>query len=264
MPIGVGFNTSLAGQPDQRLWEYTFDGVDMYAAMGAGWSSLGDGTVYTTITYTTDNEDGYVLATAEPISEFGRVGTDYHSGTLSGLLFADAAPMQNRTSVVGNQARYCSLTTAITLPTTSDWIIELEWLRYNKDPSGVAQTGLLGQVDLSSTFYVYDTAQASNPNRAALLTSGNDIYFLGGAHFGNVPEGNSCKVKLIKTGTSFALYVDDDLKETKVQAGTGDFIIEQLGASSSTRPLGIDAQLGNVRITDSTLSKEWYYTLENV
>ena len=75
---------------------FTWNGTNQYATH-ASWTVLGDPAIYVpTITYTTDNDDGFIVDPTLPITEFGRVGTNYHSGSLRDLRYGDPSPLHGR------------------------------------------------------------------------------------------------------------------------------------------------------------------------
>lgn len=80
---------------------YTFNGADQYATH-ASWDTLGDSTVYPPqFAFITDNPDGNIVDSTPPITEFGRVGGSYHSGSLSNLQYKDTSPLNGKTALAG-------------------------------------------------------------------------------------------------------------------------------------------------------------------
>jgi hypothetical protein len=88
--------------------KFTFNGTDQYAVMPS-YSTLGDPAVYRKITYDTNNDDGNVIADAEPLGEFGRVGANYHSGNLFRLKITDSSPIQGVDAFVADGVRTLNL-----------------------------------------------------------------------------------------------------------------------------------------------------------
>jgi len=93
-------------QPYGNAISYLFNGTDQYATHAA-WSPLGDPEIYPpSFTFTTSNPDGFVVDTSSyPITEIGRVGTDYHSGTLRSLQYTDISPLQERSYYLASAVR---------------------------------------------------------------------------------------------------------------------------------------------------------------
>ena len=80
---------------------YTFNGVDQYATH-ASWDTLGDSSVYPpTFSFATDNPDGNIVDPTLPVTEFGRVGGSYHTGSLSNLRYIDNSPLNGKTVITG-------------------------------------------------------------------------------------------------------------------------------------------------------------------
>ena len=73
---------------------YTFNGVDQYATMPE-WDTLGSYAVYGSASYSFSGASDDIIDLPPPVSEFGRVGTDYHDGYISQLRLTDSSPIQD-------------------------------------------------------------------------------------------------------------------------------------------------------------------------
>ena len=77
-----------------RKTSYDFDGASMYIDI-PDWECLGDPAVYESISYDAENDQGYVVGAARPITELGRVGANYHDGVFKNVQMGDSSPIQD-------------------------------------------------------------------------------------------------------------------------------------------------------------------------
>lgn len=231
--------------------KYVFDGESMYATMPA-YTTLGDPAKYRTITYEADAGGANVIDdSAEPISEFGRVSTNYHGGNLYNLSIVDNSPIQNSSVVMGNSSRYATLDTEIVL--TADFTIEFNIIRQNSSAGTAFQTYLSSNTSALDTFFVYDTAHATFPNTVSMRGSGGLATFGTGAWFDDYPPGQHVKVKINRTGGTTKLYLDD-VEVSSVATVLGSIKIDTLLVNNnrSTRPFKAGCAMQDLQITDGT------------
>jgi hypothetical protein len=124
---------------------YDFDGAADYVSLGSGWETLGDAS-YESITYNSTNDQGYVVPATRPLTEFGRVGANYHDGGIWNFRLGDGSPVQNQDAPELDGSTNGELPTKV--PLQVDWGIEWD---------GVFQTGdqhLLSNNNMSTYFAV--------------------------------------------------------------------------------------------------------------
>ena len=115
---------------------YYQNGVNQYFDI-PDWSTLGDPAVYSRVTYYTDNEDGNIVDLTQPITEFGRVGANYHTGILSKVNMADSSPIQSTIVKEANAA------TTIPAMAMTNGIIEFDAIMNSQ--SGTIFSGFLNR-----------------------------------------------------------------------------------------------------------------------
>lgn len=231
--------------------KYIFNGVDMYSTM-PNYSTLGDPTKYRTITYEADSGGANVIDdSAEPIDEFGRVGSNYHGGNLYNLSIVDGSPIQNSSVVMGNSSRYATLTTEIAL--TADFSIEFNIIKQESSAGNAFQTLLSSNASSLLTLYVYDKGHASFPDVVTLVGStGQSTFGLVGI-FADVANGQHCKVKITRVSGTTKIYVDD-VEKASVAATYGTVKIDTLliNNNRSTRPFVAGSAMQDLQISDGT------------
>lgn len=102
MGLSIAQDVSLTGTSNQYTrWKFNFNGTNQYATH-ASWDTLGNSAVYApAVTYVTDNDDGFIVSSSLPITEFGRVGANYHSGSLYNVTYIDTSPLNGKPAVAG-------------------------------------------------------------------------------------------------------------------------------------------------------------------
>ena len=247
----------MGGSPDDD--GFTFNGSDNYATMAA-FTSLGTPATYTEITYDTTNDDGYIIDSAEPISEFGRVGANYHDGSLKNLLIKDSAPIQNRTVMIGDRTRFLTLNNGITLG-TSDFEIEFSFRRQDTATTTSTQR-VLGAADGTTRIEVNDTAHATFPNRISMTIPGASLAAWN-ASIAGVAVGKQCALKFVCVSNTVELFVDGVTAGTKSLAGRTSMTIETIYKATSNA-MAINGVMANLRIENTTSGLQWFYPLTKV
>jgi hypothetical protein len=88
--------------------KYYFNGVDSYATHSA-WDTLGDFSVYGDISFLASGNQTDVVAALPPITEFGRVGANYHDGAITNVRYTDTSPMHGTTIKTSAVATFAPL-----------------------------------------------------------------------------------------------------------------------------------------------------------
>ena len=240
--------------PSPAISMYDFDGSSMYATMPA-YSTLGNPTVYRDIQYSTSNRDGFVIDTTEPISEFGRVGANYHNGTIQYLTITDRSPIQDTSVVMGNDSVYATVPT-ITL--ANDFEIEFDMIRQDT-ASGASNSFILSKnVGTLFTCRVYDTGHASLANNLRLVSGGGLINFT--AALAGVANGQHVNIKFTRVSNLNTCYVDGVAVGGTTTVG-GNIVIDTLmiHPNRSTTPLPTGCAIQNLRLTAGGLN--WFYPM---
>jgi len=188
-------------------------------------------------------------------------------GPIWNLRLTDNSPIQNEWANFGDASRYGVLDDSIVIPAGNALEIEFEWIRQDT-ASGTGLVELMGNGGTTSektTVSIWDSG-SSNPDTFRVdLLSGNAASFAGA--LSNVAQGQHCSIKFVQeAGPSpqQSLYVDGELIETRTQeGGQTRWEFDRFGWNSNIgRQLPTGSALKNIRITDLTEGKEWFYPLD--
>lgn len=185
----------------------TFNGVDQYATM-PNYTTLGDPTAYRSITYDTNNRDSYVIdGSSEPISEFGRIGGNYHSGTLANLRITDSSPIQNTDAMVGDGSVYLQVPRMVI---GGGFSIEFDWRRQAETSDYTLLTGQDALQSATSSIVIKGTDDIVLTDLNGTTATITDAVV-------NVVNGQHCHIKL-------RAVEDYEVDEGESTADVNDFI----------------------------------------
>ena len=188
-------------------------------------------------------------------------GTSYWGGPLWGLRLTDDSPLQNRTVMVGNNARYVQLNNAINLPFADGFEIEFDYLR--QDFNGTASARVVGEDTLDDYIQLNDSGNV-NPN--AIIFRSDSISRLFADALEDIAQGQHCNIRLaFDGGSALTCFVDGVAKGGTLGAPSGTEVnFNRLyRGDSATNMVNSGAAIGNVRFENLTTGDTWFYALEN-
>lgn len=165
--------------------KYYFDGVEQYIEIPA-YSTLGNPDVYRTLSYGTDNEDGFITDGVEPITEIGRVGSNHHEGTIFDLRFTDISPIQNTTANEGDDVIFL---TAPIIVIEGGFQITFDWKRTGAGSSFTLFTGKNSLQTVTNSIVI-------NAGDDLVVTDLNGTVSTVTDAFAGVANGQHCHVKI--------------------------------------------------------------------
>ncbi|MCA9367917.1 hypothetical protein KC887_06690 [Candidatus Kaiserbacteria bacterium] len=251
---GLFFVGGGGGFSSSGLIAYRFNGSDMYATFPA-YSTLGDPDVYRDIRYVTSKRDGYVIdESAEPISEFGRVGSNYHQGTIQYLSITDRSPIQNTSVAMANSAMFATCP-VITL--AGDYEIQFDLIR--KDSSGGANIQHVLAYNGGSffTLRIYDSDHATLPNALRLVSTSGVISFANA--LSGVGQGEHVRVKVSRSSATNECFINGSSVGTVALGGTLYIDTFMIHHDRSTAPLVSGSAIQNLKMTAGGSS--WHFPM---
>lgn len=201
----------------------TLNGTDEYFTFD-GWTPEGDADVQ----LTTDNDDGFVVDTGTfPITEVGRVGSDYHSGTIEALAINDTSPLAQGSMIAFQSAVDATAAlqpdSAISIPAGTDFTLTF-WM-INSFPSGT--TYLFGGGSTGATRLRVTDDGGNIDLRLDRVATGNDGDVATTYPFN---DGSLMKIEFAQAGNSQTLKINDVSQAT--WSRTADTLIERFGNTS--------------------------------
>lgn len=173
----------------------------------------------------------------------------FASGQLHTCSLVDRSAIQGRYAPTGDNTMYGSMASAITM--TGDLTIEWDLLRLDKD--GTFAQAVLGCVAGNEcSIWMNDSSHASAQNIVWNI-SGNAVALAG--VFSDVAQGQHCRVKLERTGTTAKAYIDGQEVATAA-CSAANYTVDQVFRSATAGILKNSA-VANLRITNGDVEHFW-------
>ena len=238
---------------------YRMDGVDQYLQIPS-YESVGM-PIYTALSYNTDNEDGYIEPTSEPFTDIGKVGANYHDGTLRSVSVKDTCPIVkdgDRSYLNGiGDGSGGSGTQQITVTErvfTGSFRISLDWLRKDRVTAGTSVSqGIIGRTAPVDRIDFNDSQNGATPNQINVFQAGAGRFFPNALE--DVDQDKWCHIVIesIKTWNNriWRCWVDGVLKGENTVANTSDWGYDRfMSKDAGNNGLRAGSAIANLKFED--------------